>query len=326
VRLPLRTGLLVVAGLAIGGLATGAVPAGSALASGQVCEGVVVDEGTGAAPAPQTAEVAPGASDLDALGAAGDTATENSSGLVCAINAYPLNGLQSCLNTAGSLYYYWSYWEGDPATNTWTYAPVGPAEHTVSAGQTYVEGWRYQDPGPDGPSATKPSVTPAAAFAQACPGVTPVSSSGGGGGGGSGGGGGGGGAPGGTVTTTSPPATTATGASGTAGGAVAPAPAPASAPGAPGPTSAAPNRSGTGPGSVAPTGGSGSTTTTTTTASGTAPLSTRRAAAAKLALASAAAHRGSGGDSALPVILVAVLIGLIGAAAWYRWRRRPVEE
>ncbi len=175
-RPPLRTGLLVVAGLAIGGLVTSAVPAGPALASGQVCEGVVVDEGTGAAPAPQTAEVAPGASDLDALDAAGDTATQNSSGLVCAINAYPPNGLQACLNTAGSLYYYWSYWEGDPATNTWTYAPVGPAEHTVSAGQTYVEGWRYQDPGPDGPSATKPSVTPAAAFAQACPGVTPVSS------------------------------------------------------------------------------------------------------------------------------------------------------
>ena len=324
-RPPLRTGLLVVAGLAIGGLVTSAVPAGSALASGQVCEGVVVDEGTGAAPAPQTAEVAPGASDLDALDAAGDTATQNSSGLVCAINAYPPNGLQACLNTAGSLYYYWSYWEGDPATNTWTYAPVGPAEHTVSAGQTYVEGWRYQDPGPDGPSATKPSVTPAAAFAQACPGVTPVSSSGGGGGGGggSGGGSGGGGAPGGTVTTTSPPPTTSTGPSGSAAGAVAPAPAPAS--GAPGPTSAAPNRSGTGPGSVAPTGGSGSTTTTTTTASGTPPLSTRRAAA-KLALASAAAHGGSGGDSALPVILVAVLIGLLGAAAWYRWRRRPVEE
>ena len=136
-----------------------------------MCAGIVIDDGTGGgAPVSQGASVPPGSSDLDLLNAAGDTFTQNDSGLICAINNYPANGLQNCLNAAHGLYYYWSYWEGDPTTNTWTYANVGTAEHTVTAGQSYVEGWRYQDPGPDSPDATKPSVTPAAAFAQACSG------------------------------------------------------------------------------------------------------------------------------------------------------------
>ena len=324
-RLPLRTGLPVVAGLIAWGLAVGAAPAGPAVPSGQVCEGVVVDEGTGVAPAPQTADVAPGASDLDALDAAGDTATQNSSGLVCGIDAYPANALQACLGSANGLYYYWSYWEGNPATDTWTYAQVGPAEHTVSAAQTYVEGWRYQDPGPDGPSATKPSVSPAAAFAQACPGVTPVATSGGGGSGGGGGssGGGGGSTQGGAATAT-PPVTTPTASPGPAPGAAAQVPASASAP--PRPAPAAPSRSGGGSGAAAPTTVGNGATSTTTTASGSQASATRRTTTAKLALTGAAAQRGAGGDPALPVIVVAVLIGLIGVAAWYRWRRRPVQE
>ena len=154
-----RTGLPVVGALLLGPLVFG--PAGAAgAASGQVCMGVVVDDSSNATA--QAAEVAPGTSDLQALSAAGDTATQNNSGLVCAINNVPADGLQNCLETAGSgQYYYWSYWEGDPYTNTWTYANVGPASHTVDTGQTYVEGWRYQDPGADNPTATKPSVTPA---------------------------------------------------------------------------------------------------------------------------------------------------------------------
>ncbi len=121
--------------------------------------GVVVDDASNATA--QAAQIAPGTSDLQALSAAGDTATQNNSGLVCAINNVPADGLQNCLKTAGGgQYYYWSYWEGDPYTNTWTYANVGPASHTVDTGQTYVEGWRYQDPGADNPTATKPAVTP----------------------------------------------------------------------------------------------------------------------------------------------------------------------
>ncbi len=164
--------LIVTLGLAAGGLVATVGPAVPAFASSQVCAGIVIDDGSGAAPVPQGASAPVGSSDLDLLSAAGDTFTQNSSGLVCAINGYPANGLQNCLGASHGLYYYWSYWEGDPATNEWTYADVGPAEHTVTAGQPYVEGWRYQDPGPDSPEATKPSVKPAAAFAQACDHVT----------------------------------------------------------------------------------------------------------------------------------------------------------
>ena len=201
-----RPGLLAAACLVVGGLAVATLPATPAVASGQVCEGIVLDDGNGSAAAVQAGQVAPGASDLEALSAAGDTVAQNDSGLVCAIDNYPANGLANCTATSGGDYYYWSYWSGDPYTNTWTYAEIGPSEHTVTDGQTYVQGWRYQDPGPSGPSATKPSVTPAAAFAQACPGVTPVAPSSGGGGSGSGGGGSGSG--GSTPTTTAPTPTT----------------------------------------------------------------------------------------------------------------------
>ncbi len=151
-----RAGLLLGGTLLVGVLALG--PAGdSGAAGGGVCEGIVVDDGpnTGqqswSSVAVQTANVAPGSSDLDALSAAGDTPTQNGSGLVCAINDYPPDGLQNCLATSGAGYDYWSYWQGDPSTNTWAYAQIGPASHTVDSGQTYVEGWRYQSPGPDNP-------------------------------------------------------------------------------------------------------------------------------------------------------------------------------
>ncbi len=173
-RIHRRGGLLVTFGLAAGGLVVATAPAVPALASGQVCAGIVIDSGPGGpATLTQGASVAPGSSDLDLLNAAGDSFKPNDSGLVCLINGYPPSGLQNCLQAAHGLFYYWSYWEGDPATNTWTYAAVGPAEHTVEAGQSYVEGWRYQDPGPASPAAAKPSVTPTAAFAQACLKVPP---------------------------------------------------------------------------------------------------------------------------------------------------------
>jgi hypothetical protein len=317
-RPPLRTGLLAAAALVVGVLATAAPPTGPAAASGQVCEGVVVDDGTGAAPVAQAAQVAPGSSDLDALDAVGDTVTQNSSGLVCAIGNYPANGLQDCENVSGGLYFYWSYWQGDPATNTWTYAEVGPAEHTVGAGQTYVEGWRYQDPGPDGPSAPKPSLTPAAAFAQACPGVTPVSSSGAGGAPSSGGGGAAGPAT--TATTTPIPATPSGASTAPASGAGTTAP----ASGGSHPATAARTPAG----GVTPTAPPGTarvpaSTTSTTSATG---ATRSRSKPTGLALATTAKHQGAGGDPALPVVVVAVLIALLGAAAWFRWRRRPGEE
>jgi hypothetical protein len=312
-----RGGLLVVMGLAAGGLATAIAPAVPALASGQVCAGVVIDDGMGAAPVTQGASVPPGSSDLDLLSAADDTFTQNNSGLICAINNYPPNGLQNCLNAAHGLFYYWSYWEGDPTTDAWTYANVGPAEHTVTAGQSYVEGWRYQDPGPDSPDATKPSVTPAAAFAQACSGGSSSPPPGGGGTGTAGGGSGGA-----VTTTTGAPATSpATSTAGT--GSSAPAPAADSSASHPSTSTTLP--SGGGAGTRSPQTGTQSQSTTTVQKTQTTDSMSERTPGNQ-ALASAAHKSSSGGDPTLPILLVALLIGLIGAASWFKWRRRPAEE
>jgi hypothetical protein len=298
-------GLIVTLGLAAGGLVAVTGPAAPALAGDQVCAGIVIDDGTGAKPVPQGGSVAPGSSDLLLLTAARDTFQQNDSDLVCTINSYPANGLQNCLGTAPhGLYYYWSYWEGDPTTNTWTYANVGPAEHTVAAGQDYVEGWRYQNPGPDSPLATKPSVTPAAAFRAACEGGT-------------------------TTTTTAPTGTPGSGSpvSTTLAAGSASAPAPTTKP------SGATTR-----GTSGTPGHSGSTvTTTTSSAGGPGPPSTRNDAtssttpsttattqprtSAQLALSHPGGSRGSGGDPALPILLVVALSALLGIGAWLRWRR-----
>jgi hypothetical protein len=299
---------LVGLSLVAGGLVAAVTAAVPALASGQVCAGIVIDEGN-SAPQTQGATVSPGSSDLDLLQAAGDVVAQNNAGLVCAIDDYPPNGLQSCLSRSHGLFYYWSYWEGDPATDTWTYASIGPAEHTVSAGQSYVEGWRYQNPGPDSPAAPKPSVSPATAFAQACQSSNPVPTTSVG------------------PPTTGVPATTSPSTSpsaaptASAGGSVPGSTASPSARGAVADTSTTvARRSGT----VPPSGARGlptSTTSTTPTLKGPEP----RAGPAKLALSSETKHHGSAGDPALPIVLVVVVIGALGAAAWFRWRRRPRE-
>ncbi len=304
-----RGGLLVTLGLAAGGVLVATNPGVPALASGQVCAGIVIDDGTGAAALTQGASVPPGSSDLDLLEAAGDSFKQVDSGLVCVINGYPVNGVQNCLEADHGLFYYWSYWEGDATTNTWTYANVGPAEHTVDAGQSYVEGWRYQDPGPDTPAAAKPSETPAAAFAQACQSAPPTTT---------------------TTTTTTP--------GGRRGGrhpgatSAAPLPAP--------PTTAT---RATGPGKPSRTsGGQAATTSTTTTqarsgqGAGALSISTtststtqnrqKPKSSSELALARPAGHGASGADSALPVIGVAVIVAMLGVLAWLWWRRRPAEE
>jgi hypothetical protein len=324
-----RTGLPVVGALVLGPLMLG--PAGAAGATnGQVCMGVVIDDGgyggTGPA-AVQVADVDPGSSDLQALQAAHDTPYQNNSGLVCAIDdgtgQVPTNGVQNCLSTAGNgQYFYWSYWEGDPYTNTWTYANVGPASHTVSAGQTYVEGWRYQDPGPDNPSATKPSVSPGAAFAQACPGVTPVpsgASGGGGGGGGSGSGGGGGGSTGGPApapASPSPSTTTTTAVPGNGSAGARTAPAGTTSPGISTTTTSHP-----GTGAKAPPGAAHGTSISATTGS------SANTHDGQTVLADQRGHDGTGGgDPTLPIVIVAIVILALGGLAWWRWRRRPLEE
>lgn len=305
----------------------------SASASGSICMGIVIDYGTPSSPpssvvppatASQSASVAPGTSDEQALAEAGDSIAANASGLVCAINGYPADGVQNCTATSGDDYYFWSYWQGNPATNTWTYANVGPASHTVNNGDTYVEGWRYQNPGPASPAAASPSVTPAAAFAQACPGVPPVAASGGGSGTGSTGSGSGsdsgaGSGPGGSSeTSTSEPGPSGGASSGGGGSAV-----------SGGSVSATPAGHPATPTTIDHTGAtttvaSKSTTTSTTIRDGAsvAGHSTRKLNAAP----AVSRHGGGAGPGTLPVVIVAIVVAALIGAAVARWRRRPVEE
>jgi hypothetical protein len=344
VQIRSHAGLLAVLALSVGGLTALALSVSAGAASGQVCMGVVIDAGSGSAPLVQAANVAPGTtSDLQAMSTAGDTFAQNNSGLVCAINNYPANGVENCLSAQKGQFFYWSYWQGNPDTNTWTYASVGPASHDVGAGQDYVEGWRYQDPGPDNPTAPPPTVTPTAAFQACATTSTPTTS---GGGSGSSGGGGGSGAPAPSTDPTTAPTTQPTTA--VASGSVPPVSghgiAPTTCPKGPPPststtTSSAPPRT---------------STTTSTTAVGACPKSAARAAPppapsststtvsgttvgvrsqqkvqtspARVAEAETSARGQGGGAPVWPIIIVAVVILLLGSVSWYRWARRPAEE
>jgi hypothetical protein len=313
---PIRShvGVLAVLALSVGGLTALALSVSAGAASGQVCMGVVIDDSSGSAPLVQAANVTPGTtSDLQAMSAAGDTVAQNDSGLVCAIDDYPANGVENCLNAQKGQYFYWSYWQGNPDTNTWTYASVGPASHDVGAGQDYVEGWRYQDPGPDNPTAPPPTVTPAAAFAQTCA-TTSTPTTSGGGGGSSGGGSGWGAAPPAIAPTTAPTTQPATAAasgtvSHTSGHGIAPTTSPKGA------ARTAP-----------PAAPSTTSTTTSGTTAGARSQEKAQTSPTTLAQAGAPAQGKSGGDSALPIIIVAVVILLLGGVSWYRWARRPAEE
>jgi hypothetical protein len=315
-RIRSHTGLLAALGLSVGGLTALALSVSAGAASGQVCMGIVIQDGSSSTPSVQAANVTPGTtSDLEALVAAGDTYIPNDSGLVCDINDYPSNEVTGCLNAKGGKFFYWSYWQGNPDTNTWTYASVGPASHDVSAGQDYVEGWRYQDPGFDNPNAEKPTVTPASAFAQTCPATTTPTTSGGGGG--SPGGGGGSGAPTPSTAPTTAPTTqpTTAAASGTV-------PHNSESPRAATTTTRARGLAGTAP----PTAQASTSTTTSSAAVGSGSHQKTPTSPTKLAEANASAHGQSGGDPVLPIIIVALVILLLGGVSWFRWRRRPAEE
>ena len=90
---------------------------------------VVVDFGNGSSmtTVSKCVPVASNAHDADALAAAvgSDNVAYASSGLLCAIDNYPANGVQNCGESVGSGDYdYWSYWHG--ATGSWVYANDGP--------------------------------------------------------------------------------------------------------------------------------------------------------------------------------------------------------
>jgi hypothetical protein len=312
-------------GLFVGAAAAALAPAGPgalvplkmAIASADsvgndVYVAVVVDFGSGSAKSTISTcvPVASNAHDADALVAAvgSDNVAYNNSGLLCAIDNYPSNGVQNCGESVGSGDYdYWSYWHG--ASGTWIYANDGPAEQSVSSPGDDVVGLKFQTDEPDTPSDPPPSVAPV--YAQICNSSTetppPQSSSGSG-------------------STPTTPATTP------AGSSVTPTTGKPSAGPAQATTSSTAVSARPKPAASTTTTASGATTTTTTAGNGdtTSPRSGTHGSAGthRLIVASAASHDSSGGSSShlLPVILIAVVVAALGGLALFRWRRRPAEE
>ena len=313
-------------GLFVGGAAAALAPAGPgaliplkmAIASADsvgndVYVAVVVDFGNGSSMSTvsKCVPVASSADDADALAAAvgsGNVAYANS-GLLCAIDNYPANGVQNCGESVGSGNYdYWSYWHG--ASGSWVYADDGPAEQSVSIPVDDVEGLMFQLGEPDNRTDPAPAVTPS--YSQICNASTevppPASPS----------------APA-TTTTTNAPAqppvspTTANTSSGRA---------PAGTTSTAVSTRSKPSDAAT----TSTTAAASGTTTTTPAAGGSDGTGgTRHQGSSeghRSAVASAPSHGSSGGGSSsslLPAILVGVVVAL-GGFALFRWRRRPAEE
>jgi hypothetical protein len=266
---------------------------------------VVIDFGNGSSassiskcvPVPSTAR------DSDALAAVvgQENVAYNNSGLLCAIDNYPSNGVQNCGQSVGSGNYdYWSYWHG--TSGSWVYASNGPSEQSVSSPPDDVEGLRFQVNAPDNP--TDPPPGPSPSYTQICnastevpPAQSPSSSST-------------------TTTATSPLSVTTTTAGRTSTGA-----------GLTTTTAITRPRSGA-------AGKSASSSTTTTGISGSAnvgrsgPGGHPTAAKHGTAFASSASHHDAGGSGSalLPVVLVAAVVAALGGVAFFRWRRRPAEE
>ena len=272
---------------------------------------VVVDFGNGSSMATvsKCVPVASNAKDSDALAAAvgSSNVAYAGSGLLCAIDTYPVNGVQNCGQSVGNGDFdYWSYWHG--SSGQWVYANNGPAEQSVSSPADDVEGWKFQSDEPATSSDPPPSVAPS--YAQICnastevppaQGSSPAAT---------------------TTTTTSEPVVTPTTAASTPGPAVAATP-----------TTAVSTRSKSDSATTTTTttGPAGRTTTTSTTGdpSGKGAGSHGSSATHRAAEASAASYRSKGGDSSsslVPVILVAVVVAALGGFALFRWRRRPAEE
>jgi hypothetical protein len=274
---------------------------------------VVVDFGSGSSKSTisRCVPVASNAHDADALASAvgSDNVAYNNSGLLCAIDNYPSNGVQNCGQSVGNGDYdYWSYWHG--SSGTWVYANNGPAEQSVASPGDDVLGLKFQMNEPDTPSDPPPSVAPV--YAQICNSSTeipPVQSSSG---------------PGSTASSTT--TTTAAGSSVT----------PTTGKGSAGPARATTSSTAVSsrPKPVVSTTTTAPGATTTTTTSGhedtTSPGGGTHGSAEthKLIVASAASHDSSGGSSShfLPVILIAVVVAVLGGFAAFRWRRRPAEE
>ena len=275
---------------------------------------VVVDfgNGSGRSAVSKCVPVASNARDSDALAVAvgSSNVAYAASGLLCAIDDYPANGVQNCgQNLGNGNYNYWSYWHG--SSGSWVYANNGPTEQSVSNPGNDVEGLEFQANEPDNASDPPPAVAPSyAAICNASTEVPPAQSPS---------------AQATTTTVTTPSAPS-----------VAPT-TPKTGP-ATGPGSAAPGSSTASAGAKA---NAASTTTTTAVAGETtttlAPIdaggSSRGSHGSsevhRSAVAGGASHGSSGGGSSgslIPVIVIAVVVAALGGFALLRWRRRPAEE
>ena len=136
---------------------------------------VVVDFGNGSSmtTVSKCVPVASNARDSDALAAAVGSSNVSyaGSGLLCAIDNYPANGVQNCGQGAGNGNFdFWSYWHG--SSGGWVYANNGPAGQSVSNPANDVEGWRFQNNEPASSSDPPPGMTPS--YAQICNASTEV--------------------------------------------------------------------------------------------------------------------------------------------------------
>ena len=274
---------------------------------------VVVDFGSGSSMSTvsKCVPVASNAHDADALAAAvgSDNVAYASSGLLCAIDYFPANGVQNCGESVGSGDYdYWSYWHG--ATGAWVYANDGPAEQPVSSPADDVEGWRFQLNEPDTPGDPPPDAT--ASYAQICNASTEVPPPQG------------------------PPAPTpTTTTSAPAAPFVTPTTAKTSAAATPGPTTSTAvstkSKSSYAPATTT-TAAAGTTTTTLAPrgSGGNDRTGSHGSSDAHRSAVASAPSRGSPGrgpsSNLLPVILVAAVVAALGGFALFRWRRRPAEE
>jgi hypothetical protein len=278
--------------------------ASAASVGNEVYVAVVVDFGDGSSLSSisKCVPVASTARDSDALAAAVGTSnvSYSNSGLLCAIDNYPINGVQNCgQNVGAGKYDYWSYWHG--TSGSWVYANDGPAEQPVASPADDVEGWRFQSDEPDNSSAPPPGAP--ASYAQICnatsevPPSQPPSSAV-------------------TTTTSAPPSVTPT----TTGGTTATGSDHA-------PTTTAPST-----GSKATAVSTTTTTPSTTTHQGssgqTGHTDASSSGGSRHAEAGAASHQRSAksGSTLLPVVLVSVVVAALGVLAIFRWRRRPAGE
>ena len=269
---------------------------------------VVVDFGSGSSMSSVSKCVPVPSSDRDsdALATAVGEANVayNNSGLLCAIDSYPGNGVQNCGQSVGSGNYdYWSYWHG--TSGSWVYANNGPAEQSVSSPADDVEGWRFQTNEPDNPTDPPPEASPS--YAQICNASTEVPPSQ---------------PPPPAVTTTTSAPSSVTPTSMTTGG-----------PSAGSSGQAATTTPTTRPkqGVTTTTSGPSRTTTTNTLGSGTPSArgggTHSTSGTHPTALASSASHHdASGGSNLLPVVLVAAVVAALGGVSFFRWRRRLAEE